>query len=457
MQNNHDFSKILYLINYNRGKTLNEQKISDIPKKEFGVSTVPSIAGIADKKYFEKDASSIKKTDTKNINTPKPEQIRQDTYSPKNYMSSSQRGVKDMGVEDFLNAESIIYDGKEMPQEPVLLSAKYGGRDIVYQTDKKPTSQDFDWVLPYISKRAEKTLCSTKNCRCQQIGEGENLVICRGKNELMKIYEEDLSDWEVKNEGPWDPHKILFGASTLSLLIPPPAGPFISIGFDLIDSALYFKEGDKYMGGLMLAFSLIPASDLPGIRNLKQSSISTLKDKLIYYPLNPSKYGKEELLALNAAQKNKAEIQRLVAKSLTKKLYYKLKQKYGPEAILRYMYLYARKNPLKYKLGEIGFQMGGIFYTYDKLAHIFGWDKQADEMNGVSPDSKPEQTVNKSLSKTSVDSEPSSSDSVKIKSEVSKMINNPVFFDTMIDPWNDEQKAQLFFDSCMAVEKGEIK
>ena len=75
-----------------------------------------------------------------------------------------------------------------------------------------------------------------------------------------------------------DPH-ILMTVLAIGTAFIPVAGPFISAGIGLADAAMYYKEGDKYMTGLTLAFSLIPGLQLiPGFKNItKQSLVKILK------------------------------------------------------------------------------------------------------------------------------------------------------------------------------------
>lgn len=54
-----------------------------------------------------------------------------------------------------------------------------------------------------------------------------------------------------------DRHNLLAVAQIAALLIPV-AGPVVSGAIGATDSALYFKEGDPYMGGMMAVFSLTP-------------------------------------------------------------------------------------------------------------------------------------------------------------------------------------------------------
>ena len=64
----------------------------------------------------------------------------------------------------------------------------------------------------------------------------------------------------------------------------PLVGPFISSGFTLLDAGLYYKEGDKYMAGLCLMFSMLPGclsltKKIPGIKQLGRKGLFEVLQK----------------------------------------------------------------------------------------------------------------------------------------------------------------------------------
>jgi hypothetical protein len=76
-----------------------------------------------------------------------------------------------------------------------------------------------------------------------------------------------------------DIHTVLDIASILSLAIPI-AGPFISVGLELVNGILYINEGDNLSGGLSIALSLIPGGLLLR-RSLKSKKILSKVDNLL--------------------------------------------------------------------------------------------------------------------------------------------------------------------------------
>jgi hypothetical protein len=82
-----------------------------------------------------------------------------------------------------------------------------------------------------------------------------------------------------------DPHNVLNALSigfTVLGMIPSPASPFLlalGTAADVADSFLYYHEGDKYMGTIMLALAVIPGGEF--IKATKNTIVPEILKKLI--------------------------------------------------------------------------------------------------------------------------------------------------------------------------------
>lgn len=81
----------------------------------------------------------------------------------------------------------------------------------------------------------------------------------------------------------FDIHTALDIASILSLAIPI-AGPFISVGLELVNGILFIKEGDNVSGGLSIALSLIPGGLLLRRSLASKKILSKVDNLLIKHP-----------------------------------------------------------------------------------------------------------------------------------------------------------------------------
>jgi hypothetical protein len=202
-------------------------------------------------------------------------------------------------------------------------------------------------------------------------------------------------DW-IKS---WDKHDWLnFVEITTALLsaIPQPAAPItspillgISTTAGVANAVEYFKEGDKYTGGLILAFSVIPAGQL----------ISTLKGSKTYMGLGTAK----SIKLINAAKSGTATSSELkIAQELVREI--------GPHAdeLAKQTMTYTIKKTLQelpkmslnfilklcigmVKLGVFGIKEGiviaGTFFTYDKIYKALNYKNKKNlsirEKNGL--------------------------------------------------------------------------
>jgi len=181
-------------------------------------------------------------------------------------------------------------------------------------------------------------------------------------------------DWEKADKEDWE--NVLIGLSVASMAVPE-IGIFISLVADLSLSALYYSQGKNYDAGLTLAFGLIPflqiANKIPGVKQLGEKSFKKLLKKVI----NAEKGVKYEKLiqaekdVLKQMEQNNTWAIKRAAQIARNLLILRLSKLLTLETFLKYVYKfikYNHKNPFKSTL----IQIGGVWYSFDKLADIYG-------------------------------------------------------------------------------------
>jgi hypothetical protein len=181
-------------------------------------------------------------------------------------------------------------------------------------------------------------------------------------------------DWDAADKKDWE--NVLIGLSIGSLVLPG-IGVYVSLASDLALSALYYSQGKNYDAGLALAFSIIPfgqlAPKIPGVKKLGKAGFQKLVKK-VNEAVTSKKYSKliqEEKDILKELIKEGEWISKKAAQIVKKVTIYKLSKLISLEQLLKIMYKYikwSKKNPFKNTL----IQIGGIWYSYDKLADIYG-------------------------------------------------------------------------------------
>lgn len=196
----------------------------------------------------------------------------------------------------------------------------------------------------------------------------------------------------------------------------PLVGPFISIGLELGNAALYASEGDNYNAGLATAFALIPAGQLirriPAIKKLGRNGMAKLLKKA-RNPKLAKTLSENEKEVLESINKNSKWVRLTAARQLVISSFSKLMDKLTLRGFVKFMMKWKRNNKIKYALTNMTIQLGGIYYTYDKLA----------DMLGISQDGK--DTKPKISSQEQKQLEQSfKTEKPKIKEETEKMISN---------------------------------
>lgn len=209
-------------------------------------------------------------------------------------------------------------------------------------------------------------------------------------------------DWNAADKKDWE--NILIGLSIGSMVIPG-IGIYISLASDLALSGLYYSQGKNYDAGLTLAFAIIPfgqiANKIPGVKQLGENGFKKLLRK-VTKASTTQKYNKLldiEKETLKNMINNKEWAISTVTPIVKKMTIYELSKLLSLEQLLKIIYKYikwSKKNPFKNML----IQIGGIWYTYDKLADIYGVKnietKNDNKINELERQITPE-TLNDSL------------------------------------------------------------
>lgn len=179
---------------------------------------------------------------------------------------------------------------------------------------------------------------------------------------------ESLTKW-VKS---WDKHDWLtfidVTATAIGLISGPAAPLFfgIALAASLIDSEEYFRDGDPYMGGIILALSIIPGSEL--VKTLKKTSrVGTKTTIRTLEKVASGQATKQEIAfakeVINEFGKNSDEVAKLLQKNLVKKFLENF-AKSSLTTMIQIIVLLAHTGKAVGKLGVI---LGGIYYTYDEI------------------------------------------------------------------------------------------
>ena len=188
-----------------------------------------------------------------------------------------------------------------------------------------------------------------------------------------------------------DQRHLLMDIAAVGTLFIPVVGPFISLGLELANAGLYYAEGDKYGAGFSLAFALIPMGELvgkiPGVKKLGRDGLASLIKKA----RSGAKLTKAEAETVEQIGKNRKWLSLRATKEATKLMVKGKLQKATLKDIVYAMYKYSKKNPIKFNLAKNGLIIGGIWYTYDKLAKMYGIGEE--ETSSVSSSTPTEEKV----------------------------------------------------------------
>jgi hypothetical protein len=209
-------------------------------------------------------------------------------------------------------------------------------------------------------------------------------------------------DWDAADKKDWE--NVLIGVGALSSIVLPGIGMYVALAADLALAGLYYSQDKYYDMGLTLALGIIPFGDIvktiPGVRKLGKEGFQKLVKKL-NDAVTSKKYSKliqDEKDVLKEIVKKGDWVSQKAASIVTKITIYKLSKLLSLEQLLKIMYKYVRfskKNPFK----NILLNIGGVWYSYDKLADIYGI-KNVETKNEVKIKEIESQTTDETIKST---------------------------------------------------------
>jgi len=259
--------------------------------------------------------------------------------------------------------DQTTYKGNTKPKEPTIYSPKEGQYLDAQGNLKSPNAY---WKLPYESNRFQ---WMTKNKKLPSPSKNNDY-----KEILLSIYKEDLKDWNSRPESEFqkqilrqtlEPHFWLPVASTLITIFTGGVGGLILSGvLELADVALYLQQDRGTEAALGTIFLAIPAGQLLNrIPLVKQFSSKTLKvfmDKI--YKKLPLNALEEKLL--QSIISNKDELLRLSQKYVnTSQKLSNLIKLGGLGSITALLKLAKFSNTIS----KWSVRIGTVVYTFDQL------------------------------------------------------------------------------------------
>lgn len=168
-----------------------------------------------------------------------------------------------------------------------------------------------------------------------------------------------------------DPHQVLEWGSIISFFFGP-IGKIVSLGLDLGNAYLYHKEGKDLEAGLQIALSVIPLGDLvakiPAVKKYGKKYL----EKLILMSSKGEKMTQSERKVWEELLKNNKMLSNETSKIIFKESFKRLFKNYSLPNLVQFIIMFSKKHPNLYALSNLGLQIGGVYYTYYKLASIFG-------------------------------------------------------------------------------------
>lgn len=195
---------------------------------------------------------------------------------------------------------------------------------------------------------------------------------------LDKVYSDPESATKY-NKDMYEYRHELIDIAAIGTMIIPFVGPFISLGLELANSGLYFAEGENYSGGLALVFSLIPFGEiLRKIRSIEKIGIEGLKRLLQKTAIKSVKYTDDEIKILKDISDNKKWIITRASRQAIKETIKSTFKGQPLKKIITTMYYLGKRNPKLLNITKMGLTIGGLWYSFDKLAEIYGIKNKSD-------------------------------------------------------------------------------
>ena len=223
-------------------------------------------------------------------------------------------------------------------------------------------------ILLKMNYDSSKTL--NENIEEQETGFTRYLDRVYSEPESATKYNKDIYEYR---------HGLIDIASVGTMFIPI-VGPLISLGLELTNSAMYYAEGENYNGGLALVFALIPFSEILGkIPAVKKIGVVGLRKLLQKTAVKTAKYTDDEIKVLKGISDNKKWITTRASRQAVKQTIKTTFKGQPLKKIISTMYYLGKRNPKLLNLTKTGLTIGGLWYSYDKLAEIYGIKNKSDD------------------------------------------------------------------------------
>lgn len=173
---------------------------------------------------------------------------------------------------------------------------------------------------------------------------------------------------------------VTFGTSSLAVAW----GSAITAGmFDFMDAALYIEEGDPFMAGLAAMFALIPFGELvtriPSIKGWTKTQV----DNFLSNVKNGYKLAKNEIELLELLSSKGFRVAALTKLFIVKMKLIVLAAK-DINLFTKVLFWLVKKGYLTTKfLLKFGLMIGGVFYSWYKIAEILGIKEKGESINSL--------------------------------------------------------------------------
>ena len=174
-------------------------------------------------------------------------------------------------------------------------------------------------------------------------------------------------------------HETLQIIALTSLLIPF-IGPAVALAIDLADASLSLAEGEYYDAGLGYAFAMIPGAMLfkKGFQKVTKQQLKNISK---FYAKGPKfiKLSSEELKLAKLIEKNSTWIKNQFLLNSVKNSLKSFYKNTKLSRIVQIVKIFRFKNPKQSLFFGLGIQIGGVWYTWDKLSEIFNIQNKKDK------------------------------------------------------------------------------
>lgn len=190
-----------------------------------------------------------------------------------------------------------------------------------------------------------------------------------------------------------DKHLVLFWTSFAANFFGT-YGQIAALGLDLTNAWLYHQEGNDFEAGLQVAFSVVPFGELAGKIPVIRKFGKKFFENILLKSTKGGVITKVEREAMNELLENTKWIKSKATSEILKKSFKQIFVNFRLPDIIKFMWLLQKKYPKLTFVSRLVLEIGGIYYTWPKLAKIFGITNEKDKNSELSK--KIESEYNKS-------------------------------------------------------------